>query len=251
MANQHTKSGSGSAMLRWSMFGSRGPLLNLEGGGAGGGSQNQPPLQGAPQGGTNPSPRTEPQAQGGTVTVEQLNSMLENHGKQVHNQLFAELRKAGVFEKEPKHTGEPKPAAGAPPSALTAEDVGRMMMRRDELHAAIADVEMPATARARMVGDFARENPSDVSGWATKYAEDFGFKKKGATTMPSSPHAPTTPPVSNLGGPANPTATTEDTPLWRMSEADRNQLLKQKGYVWFRQKYYSDLRTATVKVRNY
>lgn len=207
-----------------------------------------PAPQGAPAGGATTQPN--PQAQGGApqgVTLEQLKSLLDDHGTKVHNAIFAEIRKAGVFEgKEPKDSKDSKPGA---PSALTADDVSQMMARRDTLHGAIASVKIPEGARQRMLGDFARENPADVGGWAKKYCEDYGFMSSAAT--PPAPASPTGPPMSNLGSPAGPTTITEDTPLWRMSESDRAQLLKQKGHTWFRQKYYADLRQTRVKVRNY
>lgn len=209
-----------------------------------------PAGNGTPAGGTNTPP---PQANGTApsgVTIEQIKSLLDDHAKTVHDGVFAKLRKAGVFEDE-KKPDEPKPPAGNTSAAsLTAEDVDRMMARRDALHGAIAGVKMPDAARSRMLDAFAREKPDDVSGWAKKFLGDFGFAS-APTNGSSTVTPPNGPPASNLGSPASPTVPTEDTPLWRLSEADRNALLKQKGGKWFREKYYADLRGTRVKVRNY
>jgi hypothetical protein len=211
---------------------------------------NAPPASnGAPAGGTNTPPA---QANGNApvgVSIEQITGLLDSHAKKVHDGVFAQLRKAGVLDDETKPDG--KPPAGSPPaSSLTADDVDRMMARRDALHGAIAGAKLPDGARQRMLDAFAREKPDDVGGWAKKFLTDFGFGTSAPTTG-SSPAPQGGLPSSNLGSPANPTVPTEDTPLWRLSETDRAALLKQKGGAWFRQKYYADLRGTTVKARNY
>ena len=159
-------------------------LRNEEGGSPGGGSI---PPNGAPPP-SNPPPPAQGSNQPDIAAI--VKSVVTETFGELKNGLFADLRKSGALgkgkdDKDPGGSGAPAAGANPPaatqqqnpsPTALSAEDVNRMMERRDALHSAIPS-HIPVGARQRMLKDFARDNPDDPVVWAKGYLSDFGLDK--------------------------------------------------------------------------
>ncbi|HEU4516942.1 MAG TPA: hypothetical protein VFR77_06530, partial [Steroidobacteraceae bacterium] len=147
------------------------------------------------------------------------------------------------------------PATGPTAHPGATEEMARLRQLDRALHGMPHAGRLSDQQYARLERAYLAEQPQDARAWATDYFAGF---QPTTNQTPSTPTTPTpvaagapTPPASNTGSPAPPTVPTEDTPLWRMSEADRAAFLKQKGAAAFRTKYYSDLRLTKVRVRGY
>jgi hypothetical protein len=112
----------------------------------------------------------------------------------------------------------------------------------------------------RVVRDAARrENPADMDSFVANWGRMFG-KAPGQTAAPptTTPAAATTapkttpqaPPVTGAGAPANSTTVvTDDTPILRMSEADRIALRRRIGDGPYVDRMRKEFRQGNVRVK--
>ena len=151
---------------------------------------------------------TAPQAQGasGSVTLEQIRSLLADHAAEVKNGVFADLRRSGYFggkgSKGDAEVEKPKP------QAAPGDDVQRLIARERAFSRATATVKLSDGALARMEKAFQAESPDDVADWVKGYLEDFGFSAAGSSPPQNgtSPNQPTaTAPAAQSAAPTQPT----------------------------------------------
>lgn len=140
------------------------------------------------------------------------------------------------------------PAPSAAPATFDAEAFGDVL----------SEFPFDREQRAEIRNAAKRENPSDMDGFVAKWARMFGKQKAGGgtsstpatQTAPGStpaPQAPAGPPVTGGGPPANPTNVTDDTPLLRMSNADREALRQRIGDAEYVKRMREQFRTVRVR----
>jgi hypothetical protein len=166
----------------------------------------------------------------------------------VRDSLFAELRRAGMFEKQkpaqPPVKGE-SPSANAQPDPLKLRSLDRALAKSG-LASSLSDSQYQRAERA-----FASEDPSDVEGWTRDYFAGFGMPTPSPVTQPA--QQPAQPlnarPASDRGSPPAPQVPLYEQKLRDLTEADRSALIKEKGLGWYRTKLASDLKGQPIKLR--
>lgn len=167
----------------------------------------------------------------------------------VRDSLFAELRRAGMFEKQkpapaPAKSGE-SPSANAQPDPLKLRSLDRALTKSG-LATRLSDSQYQRAEKA-----FAAEDPPDVEGWVRDYFDGFGAPNPSPVTQPApQPAQPLNArPASDRGSPPPPQVPLYEQKLRDLSEADRNALLKEKGPQWYRTKLAADLKGQPIKLR--
>lgn len=179
--------------------------------------------------------------------------------QQAKNAAWAEARRA--FEGKSKaNGGQQQPAH---PSTQTQQPAGngadpaQVYMRLRTFDRAVDKYGLTDSARAILEGDFNAANPQDPAAWVSQRAEAFGWKAAGAATpatpapdVPAPKTAPQGPPVTGSGAPANPNTTiTDDTPILRMSDADKVALRRRIGDVAFVERMRKEFKENNVRVK--
>lgn len=166
----------------------------------------------------------------------------------VRDSLFAELRRAGVFEKQkpaaPVAKGE-SPSANPQPDPLKLRALDRALAKTG-LASSLSDSQYQRAERA-----FAAEDPPDVESWTRDYFAGFGAPNPSPVTQPApQPAQPANArPASDRGSPPAPQVPLYEQKLRDLSEADRSALIKEKGLQWYRTKLAADLKGQPIKLR--
>lgn len=166
----------------------------------------------------------------------------------VRDSLFAELRRAGMFEKQkpaaPVAKGE-SPSANPQPDPLKLRSLDRALTKSG-LATRLSDSQYQRAEKA-----FASEDPPDADGWVRDYFDGFGAPNPSPVTQPAP--VPAQPlnarPASDRGSPPAPQVPLYEQKLRDLSEADRGALLKEKGLQWYRTKLAADLKGQPIKLR--
>lgn len=207
------------------------------------------------------APTSEPQAQGAAQPeAKQPAADADTIAAKVSDTVFAALRKAGVFEK-PK-TQQASPPARKEDVSAPSQPVDFRALDRSLAKLGYAE-QLSESQYKRLEKAYAEESPGDASEWVKDYFGSFGVKPAAApAAQPTQPATgsvanqiaaqlaqPTNErPVSDRGAPPA-RVPLEEQRLIDMSESDRAALRKQKGDVWYRDKFYSELRGKTVSTR--
>ncbi len=229
-------------------------LRNQEGGSPGGGQQQQPPSPAQPP----------PQAnQAAPLTREDLAAFGKDLAKQVHDGVFAELRRSGTLSDKPKA----KPANGAKPSGENNDETTAIAApaldsaRGRALDRAVGKVGIAAKLTERQYAslerDYVTDNPQDTEAWVKQWASDFGIateQPKPAETSTAGKTAAGTQqqtqnPVTARGAPAATSANVEELNLWTCSQADRDAFIAQKGAAAYMAKLREQGKGVKVKTR--
>jgi hypothetical protein len=151
-----------------------------------------------------------------------------------------------------------KPSDTHAPQPQTV-DVRAEINRIRSFERAAGQYGLNGDALAVLEDDFNTANPSDPAEWVHRRAKAFGFKAGGGASNPATPGTaetpaptkitPQNPPVTGSGSPANPTTQlTSDTPILRMSDADRIAYARRDpaGYV---KRMREEFKTTRVRFR--
>lgn len=230
----------------------RTPLRNAADSSPGSGAAAGAPA--APAAGAPASAQTtpaQPQAQGAAFSAEAIRQIADV----VRDGVFAELRRSGVLKDQKSRSGQPAtpPAEGAAPPPV--DPIRLRELDRAVTRAGLVDKLSPDAYR-RLERAFVDESPDDASAWVGAYFEGFGVKSGSAPTttttataaQPAAPSTtqPITPPASDRGAPPAPSTPPEELDLVRMTEADRNALIKDKGLKWFQTELMKQLKGRPV-----
>ena len=187
-----TKHGPGAAHIRHWMFGARGPLLNLEGGGNGAPAPTATPgvAPPAPQGdpatapGAAPAEKLLPQSQVNALIAEaKRDSEAKTRAKVVQEQKDAEAARA--VEVKASAAAAAKPSGSA--SGLSADEVQLMIARARAFERVTATAGLNERQVARMEEALATSKPTDIAEWSRTYLEDMGIGSRQITTTTTAP----------------------------------------------------------------
>ena len=212
-------------------------LMNQEGGSPGGGA--------APPAGSG-TPNPAPPAQGGAPAAPSIDTakLVGDIAKQVKDGVFAELRRSGVFKggKDP----EPGDGGGAgaggdksPPNAtpgLSPADVQKLIARETAFERIATEHKLTEGQRKHVKAALDSASPEDVGGWAKTFLTDLGIVKAPPTANQSNNGgaqgaAPNrSPGISDGGAPTRDTSLNHEGQVWKMTKADVDALVKEKGF---------------------
>lgn len=180
--------------------------------------------------------------------------------QRAHNAAWAEARR--------KYEAPKTPSGGQPPATKQdtvttqqpqAVDVRAEVARIRSFERAAGGFGLSPAALELLEQDFNTANPQDPAAWVTQRATAFGWKQAGsatpatatsATETPAPKITPHGPPVTGSGAPANSTTVvTDDTPILRMSEADRIALRKRIGDGPYVDRMRKEFRQGNVRVK--
>lgn len=204
-------------------------LMNAEGSSPGGGAA--PPPSGTPPA---PSAGSAPTA----VPMDQVKSLISDAVNQAQNGVFAKLRKAGVLKggNDDEGAGGSPPAPPAASAGLSADDVQKLVFRATAFERVAVENKLTDAQRKRMDAALKAENPDDVSSWSTSYLTDMGIVKAPPSPTPNGgapapgAGAPRGPSSSDRGGPARDTSLAHEGQVWKMTPADVQALIREKGF---------------------
>lgn len=187
------------------------------------------------------APAEQPATAAPMFTTEQVAEREQRAAQKAHDAAMAEARR--VFQgKQKAESNQPQQPATQPantaPAATTALDIARVVQFTTEA----AQHGIPAKGIELLATRLDAERPTDVRAWVAEQADAYGWRKP--TTAPTPTVAPNAAqpvttasnatPVTGNGAPSNPTATlTDDVPLLNRSEQQRQDYLRQHGYVKF------------------
>lgn len=211
--------------------------------------EGQSPAPGNPAPTGEPTTTTEPQAQAAPgLTRDDLKSF----ASEIRDGIFADLRKAGVFGKQPKPTT--KPVDGDVVTAPSTPQLDPLKLRaldRSLTKAGLA-AELSQSQYERAERAFAAEAPDDVDCWVQDYFH--GWKARptptpNQTVQQPVPAKPTNArPDSDRGAPAQQVPLVE-ADLVTMSESDRSALIREKGLPWFKGQLAKQLKGRAISTR--
>jgi hypothetical protein len=167
----------------------------------------------------------------------------------VRDSLFAELRKAGVFEKQ-KAAPAAKPAES---STQSQPDLAKLRrLDRGVVESGLSG-RIPDAAYQRAERDFVADDPADVTSWLRDYFPGLGGSStpQPAVTAPQAP-APkpqNAQPVSDRGAPPPSQVPLAEADLVTMSESDRAHLIKEKGLRWYKDHLAGQLKGRRMLLR--
>lgn len=218
-----------------------------------------PPVEGGGQAPQQPPPAPAQPPSPPQFTPEQM-AWIEAEKTRASNAAAAAARKAEQARLG-RRGGDEQPAQPPAPSNPpqpngAAQDPAQVYMRLRTFDRAVDKYELPPSARDIIEADFNKASPQDPAEWVQQRAEAFGWKARGsnpATPAPETPAPKTTPqgpPVTGSGAPANPTHTvTDDTPILRMSDADKIALRRRIGDVAFVERMRKEFKDGNVRVK--
>lgn len=257
--HQRCSSGPGGAHIGWSMFGSRGPLLNVAesggggggggagAGGAGGGSQlgsQLPAATAAPAVPATPPPVVTPAIPG---TPEEIRAA-EQRG---HDRAYADLRRQGALKKKAVAAMDGLPATAASGVAGAAGAAqGDPAMRLRTLDRAVRTLALDLNEQQweRAQRDFLAERPGDATGWLRDY-----FRIATNTTTITNPALPVLPTNSHpasgaAGAPARGALPLDQMNVLDMTPEQVGLHVARVGAVRFKAQYADALRSVRIKV---
>lgn len=144
---------------------------------------------------------------------------------------MAAIRRANESKSSPK-AKDPAPAEQSQ-QYLTAADLESVRKREREIGRALSRVEhLTAEQRDDLYERIERDRPENVTEYVAEKSKLYVASSPTATTKPAAPQGR---PLSDIGAPPPAATWTEDTPLWRMSDADREHLIRTKGLAYYTQ----------------
>jgi hypothetical protein len=196
------------------------------------------------------APATQPTTSAPTFTQADIDAAKQ----QAYNAGAAEVRRAlEGKQKQPAAQQPPKPEAN---TAAPSVDVRTEITRIRSFERAAGAFGLSAEALEILETDFHTANPPDPAAWVQTRAKAFGWKAPGqpstppatAATTATPPSAPQGAPVTSTAAPASTTVVTDDTPIIRLSEADRGALLKRIGIKAYTDRMFSEFRASGTRV---
>ena len=213
-------------------------LMSAEGGSPGGGS--------APAGTGAPAAPAQGAAPAATLTLDQVKAVVNEAVTATRNGIFADLRKSGVYKGGKEPAGDPpagddggKSAGGtAPAPGVSADDVTKLIHRATAFERVATETKLTDAQRKRMDAAMRAENPDDVAAWSKAYLEDMGIAKANPSTTTTNPNggapagaaAPRGPSMSDRGAPGRDGSIAHDGQVWKMTPAEVQALIKEKGF---------------------
>lgn len=195
---------------------------------------------------------TEPQAQGAAPAPQTPAVDADSIAAKVRDSLFAELRKAGVFEKTkaPQASPPARKDDSPPPQPIDYRSLDRALSKSG-LSDRLSDAQYKRIEKA-----YAEEQPSDAHGWVKDYFDGLGVthapQPATATAQPAQPAAPARPvaehPVSTKGTPPAAKVAVEELHLPSATDADIKEFIRQKGMRTYVDTLNRQLRGTTVKL---
>ena len=179
------------------------------------------------------------------ITKAELSKMLGDYSSKINDQIrgvkdsvFADVRrtfKGNGKERQPEPTSNTADVSQAP--AQTSNDDALQRMRAENnFHRALSRYQVSDKIYSRMEKSFIAESPQDPSQWVQEYIADLGINANPQATVGAvtpTPPAPNRPAVSG-DSPGGAVKYTPDTPLLRLSNADRAELAAKHGPHWIR-----------------
>jgi hypothetical protein len=186
----------------------------------GGGSPETPPK---------PNTTDQPPAQAATLTRDDLKAF----AKEMRDGIFADLRKAGAFEKKTKAPPPPEPTDSEvqPSSAPPAPDL--MKLRELDRAIAISGHKVGSAAYKRIEREFTTDAPTNAEEWVKEYFADMGVAPPQAPPPPTTKGADPPPapkndrPASDRGTPPAPRLPDNEVDLFSLSPEERIELQKR------------------------
>lgn len=201
---------------------------------------------GAPAAATPPAPATP--ASPPTFTAEQL-TYIEGEKAKAANAAAAAARRAEQGKKPAGGEPAPQPRTESP---APASDAIAILKLRDDFDDAISDLTLTGAQKKFMREHIMEKRPADVAGYVRTFADTLGLGKSTtpapAATTAAPTSAPQGAPVTSTAAPANPTTVTDDTPLLRLSDGDRQALLKRIGIKAYTDRMFSEFRANGTRV---
>lgn len=209
-------------------------LMNAEGTSPGGGGL--PAGQGAPA--SAPAQGSQP---GAAVSGDQLQALIDTKVgaklTEFENSFFAKARRAGMLGGKDKSDAVDPPGGDKAPastSGITPEEFQRLRKRDRAFERSATEHKLTDGQRARMEAALERENPDDVNAWTTSYLTDMGIAKappapqpnNGGTGMSGASRGPS---ISDGGAPGRDGSLAHEGRVWKMTKADVDALVKEKG----------------------
>jgi hypothetical protein len=207
-------------------------LMNEQDGSPGGGGSSGSP------------PPSDAQAQGQSgepLTLEAIKALLTEH----KNSVEANTRRIAEGIAGKRSRSEPR--QGTETNAAPAPEPDMFKFLQSTRRLDVSDAQIALMEKA-----YRAQRPEDPDGWVAEYVEAFGIGKPGdgARNQTSSGPAPAPrPPVTAGGSPAASTTVTEDTPLFEMTNADRQRLIRDKGMNWYMRRLERDAKGRRFRIR--
>jgi hypothetical protein len=169
--------------------------------------------------------------------------------ERVHNAVYAEMRRKGVFD---------RPAQKAPPTAgademreqLAAIQLENARLRAYDRACMAIGLDDEQAAMLEPMYRSANVGPEQTREWIATTATRLKIGARPPTTTQPTTTPPASPSrsISDAGAPVAPSGVTEDTPLLRMSPADRLAWADRNGGEAFIRKLRAEMKRATVKI---
>lgn len=218
--------------------------------------EGDPPGDG---GGGNPgaAPVTPPANPGTPSITPEVQALIDQARADERTKTSNSVWKQAREKYEKGNGGQPPPTQQQQPpkteNPSNGPDALTILKLRDDFDDAIGDLSLSG-AQKKFLRDMVMEKrPGDVGGFVSSFVEMSGWKAGGssnpATPAPATPapKAPQGPPVTGSGAPANPTVTTDDTPLLKMSNEARESLRRRIGDVEYVKRMRTEFRTVRVR----
>lgn len=195
-----------------------------------------------------PTAPTTAQAHGPALDSEAIRAIEER----VHNAVFAKLRRGGVLQDAADRpvTKAPKAEqAGDVEDRIAAIQADNVRMRAYDKACAALGLDDEQATMLEALYRAANVQPDQAREWlATTAARlKIGARQPTNPTTSTQPTAPSRS-VSDAGAPVPPAGVTEDTPLLRMSPADRQAWADRHGGDAFRKKLRDEMRRTRVEI---
>lgn len=219
---------------------------------------NTPPMPPQPA-----APAPQPDGTGTPAITPEIQALIDARAQdaatKAHNAAWKQAREK--YEKPASGGQQPPPPKPneqpAHPPQNVAEVVRAETNRIRSFERAVGQYGLDDNAIAMLEEDLNAANPSDPAEWVHKRAKAFGWKAGGsptpATPAPANTPAPQTAPkgapVTGGGAPANPTTITDDTPILRMSDADRIALANRIGVVAYVDRMRKEFKNVRVRFK--
>lgn len=199
--------------------------------------QDGSPGGGAPAG-TPGTPAT-PQAQGATPAAIDMQQLVSAVTAAVKDGVFADLRRSGVLKPSKQQqtidVGE-QPTPPAPQAQAASQDPEKVVQRMRSFDRAVGKANLTDAQVTRMEKALKADSPDDVGAWCQSYLEEMGLVKPNTpnatnNTPGTAPQASRSgPTMSDGGAPARDPGLATEGQVWRMTTAETDSLIREKGY---------------------
>lgn len=148
--------------------------------------------------------------------------------------------------------GKSKPDTSTSTQQTSQPDDFKEILRRERAFedALSEHTHLNRQQRQMMRTLFEKSGAENIDEFVAQNAAVFG---KPASNQPATETLPVTsakPPITAVGSPASGSAPTEDTPLWKRSQQDRDHILNQdNGYQKYMKLFERQVRGVNIKVR--